>query len=418
VTRALAVIDGEHYPEVVRDALRALPYEFVAAWLAGGTEKLRGDADYGIPVVRDLEEALATYRPDVVVDLSDEPVLGPRERFRAASRVLAAGIPYVGPDFRLDPPLLAPFPRPSLGVVGTGKRVGKTAVAGHAARLLSVRHRVVVVAMGRGGPAEPELVTEPPTVAELLARSRAGSHAASDYLEDAAFAGVPTVGARRCGGGLAGAPGLSNVADAAELALTLDPELVLFEGSGAALPPIATGRRVLVTSGSLDPALVTGFLNAFRVLISDLVVVVGEGRGRVEDAVRVLANVPVVGAVLRPRPLEPVAGMRVAYFSTAPPAALDEIAAHLTRRHGADVVQVSGSLADRDRLRDELEVVDADVLVTEIKAAAIDLVAELGSTREIPVVLAGNDVVSVDGDLDRELLALADSVTAGEAVPS
>lgn len=418
MTRALAVIDGEHYPDVVRDTLRALPYEFAAAWLAGGTEKLRGDAEYGVPIVRDLGEALATYRPDVVVDLSDEPVLGPRERFLAASRVLAAGIPYVGPDFRFDPPLLAPFPRPSIGVVGTGKRVGKTAVAGHAARLLSGGYRVVVVAMGRGGPADPELVTERPTVAELLARSRAGAHAASDYLEDAAFAGVPTVGARRCGGGLAGAPGHSNVADAAELALTLDPELVLFEGSGAALPPIATGRRVLVTSGSLDPALVTGFLNAFRVLISDLVVVVGESGGRVEDAVRALADVPVVTAVLRPRPLEPVAGMRVAYFSTAQPAALDGISAHLSRRHGADVVHISGSLADRDRLRDELEIVDADVLVTEIKAAAIDLVAELGSRRGIPVVLAGNDVVSVDGDLDRELLALADGVTAEEAVPS
>ncbi len=418
MTRALAVIDGEHYPDVVRDALRALPYEFAGAWLAGGTEKLRGDADYGIPVVRDLTEALATYRPDVVVDLSDEPVLGPRQRFLAASRVLAAGIPYVGPDFRLDPPLLAPFPRPSLGVIGTGKRVGKTAVAGHAARLLSGRHRVVVVAMGRGGPAEPELVTEPPTISELLERSRAGSHAASDYLEDAALAGVPTVGARRSGGGLAGAPGHSNVADAAELALTLDPDLVLFEGSGAALPPIATGRRVLVTSGSLDPAIAVGFLNAFRVLISDLVVIVGENDGGVEDAVRALAEVPVVTAVLRPRPLEPVAGRRVAYFSTAPPGALEEIAGHLSRRYGADVVHISGSLADRDRLRDELDAVDADVLVTEIKAAAIDLVAEVGSRRGIPAVPAGNDVVSVDGDLDRELLALADGVTAGEAVPS
>jgi hypothetical protein len=29
--RALAVIDGEHYAPVVRDALAELPYEFVAA---------------------------------------------------------------------------------------------------------------------------------------------------------------------------------------------------------------------------------------------------------------------------------------------------------------------------------------------------------------------------------------------------
>ena len=41
--RALALVDGEHYPAVVRDALAQLPYEFVGAVLVGGTEKLRGD---------------------------------------------------------------------------------------------------------------------------------------------------------------------------------------------------------------------------------------------------------------------------------------------------------------------------------------------------------------------------------------
>ena len=253
--KAIAVIDGEHYPAVVRDALASLPYDFVAAWLAGGTEKLRGGDDYGVPLVEDLEEGLATYRPEVVVDLSDEPVLGPRERFRVAARVLAAGVPYAGPDFRFDPPLLAPFARPSLGIVGTGKRVGKTAVSGHVARLLAADRRVVVVAMGRGGPGEPEPVTEPPTVERLLELSREGRHAASDHFEDAALAGVPTVGARRCGGGLAGAPALSNVLAAAEAALALDPELVVFEGSGAALPPVATGRRILVASAAQEPEL-------------------------------------------------------------------------------------------------------------------------------------------------------------------
>ena len=62
--------------------------------------------------------------------------------------------------------------------------------------------------MGRGGPAEPVVVESPPSVEDLLALSRAGAHAASDYLEGAALAGVTTVGCRRCGGGLAGTPGL------------------------------------------------------------------------------------------------------------------------------------------------------------------------------------------------------------------
>ena len=110
----MAIADGEHYAPVVRDALAALPYEFLGVWLAGGAEKLRGGDDYGVPVVDDLEAAIAELEPEVVVDLSDEPVLGPRERFAVASRVLALGLPYVGADFRFDPPGLAPFPLPSL----------------------------------------------------------------------------------------------------------------------------------------------------------------------------------------------------------------------------------------------------------------------------------------------------------------
>jgi len=65
--RALAVIDGEHYAPVVRDALAALPYDVVGALLVGGTEKLRGGEDYGVPLVSELTDVDA----DLVVDLSD-----------------------------------------------------------------------------------------------------------------------------------------------------------------------------------------------------------------------------------------------------------------------------------------------------------------------------------------------------------
>ena len=117
--RALAVVDGEHYAPVVRDALAGLPYEVVGAWLAGGTEKLRDGFDVGVPLFETLEEGFP--RAELVVDLSDEPVLGPRERLLVASRALAAGLPYVGADFRFDPPELHPVAVPSLAVIGTGK---------------------------------------------------------------------------------------------------------------------------------------------------------------------------------------------------------------------------------------------------------------------------------------------------------
>jgi len=411
--RALAVIDGEHYPSTVRDALAELPYEFVGALMVGGTEKLRGDSDYGVPLYDELEDALRELEPELVLDLSDEPVLGPAARFRVASRVLAAGIPYAGADFRFVPPELEAFPLPSLAVFATGKRVGKTAVSAHIGRLLSRDRDVIAVAMGRGGPATPEVAESPPSLDELLALSRAGSHAASDYLEIAAAAGVVAIGCRRCGGGLAGAVATSNVQAGAELALQREADFVVFDGSGAAIPPVATAKRVLVTSTFDPPALVTGYLNAYRILLADLVVVTmadaSTPHEALADAIReVKPDVTVIAVGFRPRPLASIDGKRVAYFTTAAPSAHERLTADLGG-YGVEVVHVSGNLADRPALQRELETVDADVYLTEIKAAGIDVVAEAGARRGVEIVLAANDLVHCPGqpELDPALLALA-----------
>jgi cyclic 2,3-diphosphoglycerate synthetase len=350
VTRAVALIDGEHYAPVVADALRALPYEWVGAILVGGSEKLRDGADYGVPLVESFGDA------EVVIDISDEPVLGPVARMEWVSRALAAGLPYEGADFRFEPPELLDFELPSISVIGTGKRVGKTAVTTHLARELAREQDVVVVTMGRGGPPEPEVVETPPTVDELLARSRAGRHAASDHLEIAALAGVPTIGCRRAGGGLAGAVTVSNVAEGARLAAERRPDVVIFDGSGAAIPPVRTGRRILVTGrGVRDP-----YLDTYRRLVSDVVL---------------------EAPALRLVPAEPLEG-RVAVFTAG---ATD--VSHLD----ADVVSVSANLANRPALREDL--VDADTYLVELKGAAIDVVAEHAAAHGIRVVLARNELV-------------------------
>ena len=374
--RAVAIIDGEHYAPVVRDALAALPYDVVGALLVGGTEKLRGGEDYGVPLVDSLDAVAA----DLVVDVSDEPVLGPRERFRWICRALALGLPYVGADFRFDPPRFHPFDLPSIAVIGTGKRVGKTAITGYVARLLARDRDVVVVAMGRGGPAEPELIEVPPTLDDLLALSRSGRHAASDHLELAALTGVVTVGCRRAGGGLAGQVLDSNVAAGAAIARSLAPDIVVFDGSGAAIPPIATSARILVTGSDHD---LDAYLNPYRVAISDLVVGIGDVAG---------AD---VNAELRLRPASPLEGRRVAVFTTGP-APVEHL--------DAQIVHVSRNLADRNALRAELSTVDADVYLVELKAAAIDVVAEAAAERGAELILAENKV-SAPG-LDEALLAL------------
>lgn len=427
-TVALALIDGEHYPPVVRDALSALPYEFACCVNVGGGEKLRSPAQqgeelYGVPLAASIEQGVETYSPEIVFDLSDEPVLGPRERLAAASRVLALGLPYAGADFRFDPPALEPFPLPSLSVIGTGKRVGKTALAIQLARACAQRLDVVVVAMGRGGPPEPELRETPPSVEELLEIARSGRHAASDYLEDALLGEIASVGARRCGGGLAGAVGYSNVAQAAEMARERNPDLVIFEGSGAALPPIASDRRVLVVSAHQDAELACGYLNAYRILVSDLVVLSFAEPGRHLDQLRreiaaLRPDLQVIATSMRPRPLVPVAGRTVALFTTAPKSALDALGEHLERAHGARVTHVSGSLARRQELADELKQIEAEVFLVELKAAAVDVVIEEATSRGCEVALVDNELVPLEGEIELEpaLLELARQAQTKAAV--
>ncbi|HEV3476932.1 MAG TPA: 2,3-diphosphoglycerate synthetase, partial [Rubrobacteraceae bacterium] len=193
--RALFLIDGEHYPPVVLDAMQsvrvALGAEGVAAAFLGGTEKLSENTDYGLPLVTGedpvsaVEKALSQHAVDVVVDLSDEPVVGYRERMRIASLALSAGARYLGSDFELRPPEFHPVStKPSLAVIGTGKRLGKTAVSGYLARLLTREgFEPGVVSMGRGGPPIPEVIEGHNLEvgsAYLLEALERGAHAASD----------------------------------------------------------------------------------------------------------------------------------------------------------------------------------------------------------------------------------------------
>jgi len=423
---AVALIDGEHYPAVVADALRdaGARFDLRAALFLGGTEKitsgsLEEDAEalYGVPVVFDADRArgvatiIGMYRPEVVVDLSDEPVLGYEERFRLISECLARDVGYVGPDFHFSPACSERLcTSPSLSVIGTGKRVGKTAISGHVARVLldvfAGRTRgpgVVVVAMGRGGPAQPELVQGADlTVRDLLALSRQGRHAASDHFEDAVLNRVTTVGCRRCGGGMAGLPFVSNVAAGVELANSVEPGMIVLEGSGAAFPPVASDARILVAGAHQPVAYVAGFLGRYRLLTSDaLVLTMAEEPlaspqqvyALVTAALEVKPGMPVVPVVLRPRPVEKVEGLRVAFFTTAPAAQRERLCRYLEERWGCKVSLISTNLADRVALRADLSVramATIDAVLTEVKAAAIDVVVEEAEARGVPVVLVDN----------------------------
>jgi cyclic 2,3-diphosphoglycerate synthetase len=410
LTRALVLIDGEHYPPVVASAIAGLDVEVVAALLLGGAEKLRTPpvaSDYGVPAIvpGPLAAAIAAVGATVVIDLSDEPVLTQRARLALVGEALAAGAAYRAGTASFGVPVETAYALPSIAVVGTGKRVGKTAVCAHLARLARDRlapGAVVIVAMGRGGPAEPEVV-EPGSVspADLLRRSRQGGHAASDFLEDAVLAGVATIGARRCASGLAGDVVASNVAEAAALAAARRPALTLFEGSGAAFPPVRCGRTLLVVPAGIDREELFGYLGPYRLRRADAVLLVGEA----PDIVARLDR-PVVSCDLEPWPTVSVAGRRVAVFATTSRPAM----AAALRAQGARDVMLCGALGDRPALTAAMPTLEADLWLTEIKAAAIDVVAEEAERRGIELGFLDNRPVGADAFLQ----ALIDDAIAAK----
>ena len=435
--KVLVLVDGEHYPSVTRWALERLRGHGMvplAALFVGGGEKLdaSGTLDLGLPERRPvgtpaaaLADAIDELAPEEVVDLSDEPVLGYRERMELAAVALSRGVPYVGPDFRLDPPVdQPPLPATTVAVIGTGKRTGKTALAGEATRVASSHGlEPVVVAMGRGGPAEPE-VAEPGsvTVERLVELARAGRHAASDYLELALTTGVSAVGARRAGGGLAGRAMATNVRDAAELAVSLGARTLIVDGSGASVPPFPWDAGILVVPSTVPPEYLGGYLGPLRLLLSDLVVVtMGHSPAGLENipilrshVERLHADARLIVTDFEPQPLGDVRGKDVFFATTAPGAVAARQTETLERTHGCRVVGWSARLADRAGLAQDLDGAEAyEVLLSELKAAAVDVACDRALARGAEVIFVDNRAVALEGDTDlptalRETIGLAE----------
>ena len=381
----IALIDGEHHPSVVRVALARL--DLAGVVFCGGGEKLAPgslEEHYGMAVETDVEEGLRRLAPraEAVVDLADEPVVPASRKLRLAALALSLGLAYEVPGARLEPPRYERlgFDRPKLAVIATGKRTGKTAVAGHWATLLrELGADPVIVCMGRGGPPEPWLAEAAPTLDELIGIAEGGGHAASDFLEDAVIAGVRTVGCRRVGGGFTGAPVDSNVVAGAELAASLDPGCIVFEGSGASIPPVEVDRTVCILgAGRPEP------FAEYRVARADLVLAAEGASEPPEEA---------VPFSLRPEPVGTIpADARVAVFTTG-----------ATEVSGIpDPVLVSTNLARRSALAGDLDRAvgeRCDVYLTELKAAAIDTVAVRARAEGGRVVFIRNRPIGIDDAL-------------------
>ncbi len=426
IRKMICLVDGEHYLPVTKSALDMLDSlehnEIVAVVFIGGTEKLREASEEGIsekmerPVhfgddyhkipYKLIGEMIDKYDADVVMDLSDEPIVDYSKRFKIATIVIQKGIPYEGPDFKFDPLTEHEvLKKPSLKILGTGKRIGKTAVSAYAARLIHNReYNPCIVAMGRGGPEKPEIVRGDKikiTPQYLMEQSNQGVHAASDHWEDALMSRILTIGCRRCGGGLAGDVFITNMKRGAELANEVESDFVIMEGSGAAIPPIKTNKHIVLVGANQPLINLERFFGPFRIQLGDLVIITmceepmaskEKVKSIMEFIKKVNPDAEVIPTFFRPKPLEDISGKNILFATTAPDSIKNVLINHLEENYGCKVIGTTPHLSNRPLLQKDIEkyIDDVDTMLTELKAAAVDVATKDALEAGLEVVYCDN----------------------------
>ncbi len=431
--RMICLVDGEHYIPVTKAALDTLDSlehdEVVAVIFIGGTEKLRETSEEAIQekLGRSVHfgldhhkipynlvgEMIEQYDADVVMDLSDEPVVDYSKRFNLASVILGKGVPYEGPDFKFYP--LSEhdvLQKPSLKILGTGKRIGKTAVSAYAARIIHrEKYNPCIVAMGRGGPTEPEIVRGDQieiTPEYLMEKSDKGIHAASDHWEDALMSRVLTIGCRRCGGGMVGDVFITNMKKGAQLANEVDADFVIMEGSGAAIPPIRTDKHIVLVGANQPLINIERFFGPFRIKMADLLVLTMcempmASPEKIEGIIKFIKNINpkaiIIPTVFRPKPLKPIEGKSVLFATTAPDSVKTVLIEYLQDNYNCKIVGTTPHLSNRPLLQRDIKkhIGEAEVMLTELKAAAVDVATKDALEAGLEVVYCDNIPKVIEG---------------------
>jgi cyclic 2,3-diphosphoglycerate synthetase len=425
------LVDGEHYLANIRESLVEVRKTYSVKYLIfiGGTEKIGTPADVENELPYKVYFAVKHYRPDgteigkilkkhpvdVVLDLSDAPIMDYLTRFEVVCRVLFEGVTYRGSDFEFQPLRFKKLTnKPSVGIWGTGKRIGKTAMGGLVGRVLKeMKMKPAIVTLSRGGPTKPIVVRGDEMKLDLdylLNIDAHGIHASSDCFQDALSAGVPTFGCRRCGGGMAGRPVVTVVDAGVRMAQKASyVKSVIVEGSGASVAEIQTDKVILMMD-ILQPAeILEGYMTPLRILYADLVVlnmcedflVDQQKIDRVIRRIReVKPKVRIATAVIRPFLREPkkVKGKKIFLVTTAPKEVMPFLAKYLEKKYGCKVVGMSYNLSIRPELIQDLKALKkskADFVVTELKAAAIAVAVKEAKKAGLPTALLDYETVAL-----------------------
>lgn len=266
IKNVLVVIIAEGDKENIVEGVRVLSNEWETLILKNKDE------------LYNLKNIIQYNNINTFYDLSDEPVISPALRLSMISLVYNARADYYCGNILIKGKKEnVKVCKPVIKIIGTGKRVGKTTVSICLTNYLKeIGYNPLIVALGRGGAPEPHILDPGKInfIEYLLEGIREKRHMSSDYIEDAFFTGVPTISARRCGGGLLGEITDTNLEQCLEIAQNEKCDVIVVEGSGSSIPAVDADNTLLVVGVSehnID--ILSGYCTNNWVMEADLIMV-------------------------------------------------------------------------------------------------------------------------------------------------
>ena len=125
-------------------------------------------------------------------------------------------------------------------------------------------------------------------------------------------------------------------------------------------------------------------------------------------------EVEIIPTVFRPKPLKSIKGKKVLFATTAPNAVKDKLVEYLERVYECEIIGTTPYLSNRPLLKKDIGkyINDVDCMLTELKAAAVDVATKEAINAGLEVVYCDNIPIVIKGDypnLDEAILNLVDS---------
>jgi cyclic 2,3-diphosphoglycerate synthetase len=134
---------------------------------------------------------------------------------------------------------------------------------------------------------------------------------------------------------------------------------------------------------------------------------------RIENYIKEInPSATVISTVFRPKPLGNVKGKNVLFATTAPNSIQSVLSEHLEDFYGCKVVGTTPHLSNRPLLQKDIEkyIDTADIMLTELKAAAVDVATRDALEAGLEVIYCDNIPIVTDGNNEKLKTAIINVV--------